>query len=92
MIDAEQRFVVVSRLQSSLAVEPDTDRCPPMTSAIRDSPSASNGLLTVTTAAAARQGNDAETQTPPSVRDFRRSLIDYSKPMSPLAKLHVSRD
>ena len=66
------------RVHSSLAAEPVTGRSlPTMTTAARVSPSTSNGLLSVTSATAERQVSEAETQTPPSVRDFRRSLIDY---------------
>lgn len=84
LIEAQQRPIAVNHFQSSLAVESETDRFPaPMSSASRDSSSATNGLLSVT---ATRPANDAETQTPPSVRDFRRSLIDYSNTLSPFTR------
>lgn len=82
LIDAAQHPVGVNRFQSSFSAEPDTDRfTSSTTSAARDSPSASSGLLSVTS----RQANDAETQTPPSVRDFRRSMIDNSNRLFPTA-------
>jgi len=83
LIDAEQRNAasVVSRVQST---QLDNDRSlSSMTSAARDSPSASSGLLSVTTTTVARQASDAGTQTPPSLKNIRRSLIDYSNLLYP---------
>ena len=80
LIDAEQLHAVgVSRVQSSQP-SADNDRC--ASSAARDSPSTSNGRLSVTTSAVPRKASDAETQTPPSLKTVRRSLVDYSNMLS----------
>ena len=86
-IDAPAVPPLAGHVRASLFADPpdSAPSCSPTRSAppppARDGPSASHGRQAAATSAsatAARQVAEAETQTPPSVRDLRRSLIDYS--------------
>ena len=77
MIDAPAGLF--SHARSSLVAGP-ASRSSPTSTLPRDDPAASHGRQSVP---AVRQVAEAETQTPPSVRDLRRSLIDYSNELPP---------
>lgn len=72
LIEVEQR--VVSRVRQPADNERSSSPLTAAAAVLGDSPSASSGLLSVTPLHA----SDAETQTPPSLKNFRRFLIDYS--------------